>query len=119
MEFNKAIITNLPEVVDILAMNGTREVYLNGKKIDISKSAAIWNHSPDGFNWGYAGSGPAQLALAILLELLPTNYAKELHQDFKFKVISKWKHDSTIVARIKFRTIIEELIDAKSKKKKK
>lgn len=24
------------------------------------------NHSPDGFEWGYNGSGPAQLALAIL-----------------------------------------------------
>ena len=24
------------------------------------------NHSPDGVEWGYAGSGPAQLALGIL-----------------------------------------------------
>lgn len=33
------------------------------------RSQAVKNHSPDGFNWGYAGSGPAQLALAILLEV--------------------------------------------------
>jgi len=26
----------------------------------------LWNHSPTGFEWGYGGSGPAQLALAIL-----------------------------------------------------
>ena len=26
------------------------------------------NHSPSGFEWGYSGSGPAQLALAILLD---------------------------------------------------
>lgn len=26
----------------------------------------ILNHSPDGFSWGYLGSGPSQLALAIL-----------------------------------------------------
>jgi hypothetical protein len=26
----------------------------------------LFNHSPDGFEWGYSGSGPAQLALAIL-----------------------------------------------------
>jgi hypothetical protein len=26
------------------------------------------NHSPTGFSWGYAGSGPAQLALAILAD---------------------------------------------------
>src|SRR5262245_20531069 len=26
------------------------------------------NHSPDGYEWGYAGSGPAQLALALLAD---------------------------------------------------
>jgi len=26
----------------------------------------LMNHSPDGLEWGYQGSGPAQLALAIL-----------------------------------------------------
>lgn len=32
----------------------------------------VRNHSPDGFNWGYGGSGPSQLALAILIDHLPT-----------------------------------------------
>jgi hypothetical protein len=27
-------------------------------------------HSPDGFEWGYGGSGPADLALAILVDYL-------------------------------------------------
>lgn len=27
-------------------------------------------HSPDGFEWGYAGSGPADLALAICADVL-------------------------------------------------
>jgi len=35
----------------------------------------LWNHSPDGFEWGYGGSGPAQLALAI-------------YQDFKLALIA-------------------------------
>src|SRR5262245_22144387 len=26
------------------------------------------NHSPTGFEWGYGGSGPAQLALALLVD---------------------------------------------------
>ncbi len=30
----------------------------------------IRNHSPDGFAWGYPGSGPARLALAILCDAL-------------------------------------------------
>jgi hypothetical protein len=28
------------------------------------------NHSPTGFEWGYRGSGPAQLALALLADAL-------------------------------------------------
>lgn len=28
----------------------------------------LMNHSPTGFSWGYAGSGPAQTALAILAD---------------------------------------------------
>ena len=28
------------------------------------------NHSPSGFEWGYGGSGPAQLALALAADVL-------------------------------------------------
>lgn len=31
------------------------------------------NHSPDGFEWGYEGSGPAQLALALCVDALGGN----------------------------------------------
>lgn len=50
----------------------------------------IVNHSPDGFSWGYYGSGPAQLALAILADATnghPT-YALANYQAFKREVIS-------------------------------
>jgi hypothetical protein len=47
------------------------------------------NHSPTGFEWGYAGSGPAQLALALLADALRDDAdALQLHQCFKFKVIA-------------------------------
>ncbi|GAJ01677.1 unnamed protein product, partial [marine sediment metagenome] len=42
----------------------TEKVWLNGKRLYPGKSQRVWNHSPDGFSWGYEGSGPAQLALA-------------------------------------------------------
>jgi hypothetical protein len=49
----------------------------------------LFNHSPTGFEWGYAGSGPAQLALAILADVLrDDDRAVRLHQRFKFKVIA-------------------------------
>ncbi len=64
----------------------TREVWLDGKLLDPSLSQMVWNHSPDGFNWGYDGSGPAQLALAIMLELTGK---PDGHQDFKWRIVSR------------------------------
>ena len=50
----------------------------------------LWNHSPTGFDWGYGGSGPAQLALALLADHLgDDDEAVELHQDFKRAVIAR------------------------------
>ena len=75
--------------INIKGITETRSVFLNGEELSPKKSLKIWNHSPDGFNWGYVGSGPAQLALAILLEIVPRQFAIENHQKFKFNVISK------------------------------
>lgn len=52
--------------------------------LDPGRSQKVWNHSPDGFQWGYGGSGPAQLALAILLDVTgDEDLSVRLHQDFK------------------------------------
>lgn len=65
--------------------NEEREVWLDGKWLDPKPSQIIYNHSPDGFNWGYGGSGPAQLALAIMFKL--TGKA-DGYQEFKWNVIA-------------------------------
>jgi hypothetical protein len=72
----------------------SRRVWLNGKELLPGRSQKVWNHSPDGFNWGYAGSGPAQLALAICLELYPEAMARQVHQQFKFSYIATLPQDS-------------------------
>jgi hypothetical protein len=55
----------------------------------------LFNHSPTGFEWGYAGSGPAQLALAMLADALKDDEkAVQLHQKFKFKVIAMLDRDA-------------------------
>lgn len=53
----------------------------------------VRNHSPDGFNWGYGGSGPAQLSLALLCDCCGVEMAREYYQDFKFRVISGLEGD--------------------------
>lgn len=51
------------------------------------------NHSPDGFAWGYGGSGPAQLALAILADLHTDAKALAWYMPFKWRVIAQLKMD--------------------------
>lgn len=46
------------------------------------------NHSPDGFNWGYLGSGPAQLAYALLRKFFGKEWAMVHYQDFKRYLIA-------------------------------
>lgn len=45
-------------------------------------------HSPDGFEWGYGGSGPADLALNILALFTDEDTAYRLYQDFKWEFIA-------------------------------
>jgi len=47
------------------------------------------SHSPDGFEWGYGGSGPAQLALAILAFEYDERIAQYFYEEFKWEVISR------------------------------
>ena len=43
------------------------------------------SHSPDGFEWGYSGSGPAQLALALAADVLGDDVkAQNIYQRLKF-----------------------------------
>ena len=54
----------------------------------------LLNHSPTGFDWGYPGSGPAQLALALLADLTGDGeYAVRNHQEFKSDVVAVILHD--------------------------
>lgn len=60
-------------------------------------SQKLRNHSPDGFAWGYGGSGPSQLALAILLDVFNEKIAQRHYQDFKFEIIASFDKDSDFV----------------------
>ena len=63
----------------------------DGSSLDVAPSLAVWPHSPTGFNWGYSGSGPAQLALALLDDHTGNSaMAERYHQQFKREVVSRW-----------------------------
>lgn len=63
-------------------------------------------HSPDGFEWGYIGSGPSDLALNILLLYVDEKTAWELHTDFKNEFISKIHRNGGVISGEKIKSYI-------------
>jgi len=77
------------------------------------------SHSPTGFAWGYGGSGPAQLAYAILRHHMKDRAkAQSIYQEFKFAVIAKlprdepWELTSEQVEDFLKEHLIREVMDA-------
>lgn len=69
----------------------SRRLWLNEVEVSPGPSQKLMNHSPDGFNWGYGGSGPAQAALALLLAAgLKKADALALYQAFKWSFVARW-----------------------------
>ena len=53
----------------------------------------LCNHSPIGFAWGYGGSRPAQLALAMLAYLYGDIEALRYYQSFKDEAVTDLKQN--------------------------
>lgn len=76
------------------------------KQRDLKPRHDLRNHSPTGFNWGYGGSGPAQLALALLADALNDDErALAVYQDYKWRVIARldnagWELTVAAVVRV-------------------
>lgn len=67
------------------------QVLKDGIPLSPEASQGIWNHSPTGFEWGYGGSGPAQLALALLFDATGNRLdSVAFHQQFKWGFVCKW-----------------------------
>jgi len=75
---------------------GRRQGYVVNVTVDgrrLNPRLDLWNHSPTGFEWGYGGSGPAQLALAILADHCGNDkQALNFYQRFKWAVIAELPH---------------------------
>lgn len=61
-----------------------------GRALPLDMRNELWNHSPDGPEWGYGGSGPAQLALAVLADFAGPNVALRQYQKFKWAFVQYW-----------------------------
>jgi hypothetical protein len=68
-------------------------------------------HSPTGFSWGYGGSGPAQLAFAILACEFGPHVARDRYQDFKWAVIALLPDGAWTLTSADIRAKIAVLMD--------
>ena len=90
----------MPEDPDFVLLPFENDVILRreeGKKY-MNIPQTIIKHSPTGMEWGYAGSGPADLALNILFFFTKNQkFAEEYHQDFKFKFVAGLNRDEAVI----------------------
>ena len=80
-----------------MEMRGSVKVWVEqeGQQSRLPTRNDLRNHSPDGFEWGYTGSGPAQLAVAILAHAIGDDeLAVRLYQQYKFQVIARLREES-------------------------
>lgn len=85
----------------------------DGSQLTPAASLELANHSPTGFSWGYAGSGPAQLALAILLDHTgDPEVALSLYQTFKVQHVALWGQQWTFPVHSLERWISQALVPA-------
>lgn len=69
------------------------------------------NHSPTGFEWGYSGSGPAQLALALAADVLGDDeQALAVYQRLKFKLVGGLPRDEWLLSEQRIRDAIAAIL---------
>ncbi len=78
-----------PDTIRAVRGDVEPEVTIGGQPLDWRASLALRNHSPSGVEWGYNGSGPSQLALAILLAITDRETAERRYQEFKREIIAR------------------------------
>ena len=64
-------------------------------------------HSPTGIEWGYGRSGPADLALSVLLALTDERAANALYHRFKHEVVASIPEDGGVLRAADVRRWVE------------
>ena len=90
-------------------------VEVNRRRRMLRPRLDIRNHSPTGFEWGYGGSGPAQLALALVADCCGREFAvPSIYQKVK-RLVADLPHDGWILTEQQVRAAVETAASAKGK----
>jgi hypothetical protein len=82
----------------------------DGTERELNLRLDLRNHSPTGAEWGYGGSGPAQLALALAADVLGDDEAaQDVYQALKFKLVGRLPRDGWSLTEEQIRQTIRDL----------
>ncbi len=84
-------------VMEIRGNWDTKQVWIGGREVRPERSLRVRNHSPDGFSWGDGGSGSAQLALALLLEITTEEMALLWYEDVRSHIVAPLAQDDFVI----------------------
>ena len=62
-----------------------------GEEIPLEQRQDLANHSPSGFAWGYNGSGPSQLALAMLAHYFGASVGRRTADELALRYYQAFK----------------------------
>lgn len=80
--------TNTPPGRLYFGNAGAHTVTVEEKDGSVRRLEHHVHHSPDGFSWGYQGSGPSELARCILWDFLGAQPHPACYQDMKEDLVS-------------------------------
>ena len=83
----------------------------DGGELALAPRLDLRRHSLTGFEWGYGGSGPAQLALALAADVLGDEVAAlGVYQRLKFRVVARLAADSWTLTEAELGDTIRTLV---------
>ncbi len=79
---------------------------------DLPLRLDIHSHSPDGFEWGYGGSGPSQLALALIAHAMQDDeLTKRLYPQFRDVGIATIQQDMWMLSSTDIQKWVESFLE--------
>jgi len=83
-----------------------------GRRRPLPLRLDVRNHSPTGFEWGYVGSGPTQLALALCMDALKDRRrALHVYMQVKFRLVGRLPHDGWTISHAEMLALVHAIED--------
>jgi hypothetical protein len=88
----------------------------NGEVYSLHPRYDLHRHSMTGYEWGFGGSGPAQLALALAADVLgDDDKAQEVYQRLKFRLVGGLPDEGWVLTESRIRSAIDAIEQERSR----